>query len=82
VQIVSQGLADRSAQIEHQLCRLAYKRLTLSTQIDEIDKAIATLEAMARADEQTTKDLETQAAVDAAKATAEAKPPTRKPAKK
>ena len=65
--IVTKGLADRQAQVETRLGMLAYTRLGLMRQVEEIDKMIATLEAITQVNGQVKKDLETEAAIEAAK---------------
>jgi len=65
--IVTKGLADRQAQVETRLGILAYTRLGLMRQVEEIDKMIATLEAITQVNGQVKKDLETEAAIEAAK---------------
>ena len=67
MEIVTKGLADRQAQIETRLGTLAYNRLDLMRQVEEIDKAIAALETMAQVNDQVRKDLETEAVIEAAK---------------
>ena len=67
MEIVTKGLADRQAQIETRLGTLAYNRLGLIRQVEEIDKGIAALEAMAQANDYAKKDLETEAVIEAAK---------------
>ena len=67
MEIVTKGLADRQAQVETRLGMLAYTRLGLMRQVEEIDKVIATLETMVQVNGQVKKDLETEAAIEAAK---------------
>ena len=66
--LASKALAERQGLISQQLGNLAYNRLDLTRQIEQMDTDIAKLEAQYRANDQARKDLETEAAVEAAKA--------------
>lgn len=73
--MASKALAERQGLITQQLGNLAYNRLDLTRQIEQMDADIAALEAQYRANDQARKDLETEAAVEAAKAEAQEKEP-------
>ena len=64
--IAAQGLAKRQALYSTRLGQLAYERLGLSRRIEEIDREIGLLEAANTANNLTRRDLDTQAAIEAA----------------
>ena len=60
--VIAKGIDQRRANIENNLGVLAYQRLTLMREMEEIDKQIAAYEAMADENTQAKKDLETKLA--------------------
>jgi len=73
--IIAKGINQRRANIENNLGVLAYQRLALMREMEEIDKQIAAYEAMADENTQAKKDLETETVIAQAKAEKEAEKP-------
>jgi hypothetical protein len=67
MEILSRAVSEREASIDTTLGRLAYKRLQLQKEIEEIDLAIATAEGMAKENRNAKNDLAAEAAIAEAK---------------
>ena len=67
--IVESGLAARQAQLEAHIGALACEHLQLSRRIEAIDAEMGQLEGARVANAMTKKDLDTEAAIAAAKET-------------
>lgn len=70
---VIDNLQNRKKILAEKIRELAYQRLKVTRQIEEIDKLIGQFEGAQAANELIQKDLETRNAINQAKAEAEAK---------
>lgn len=71
--LTKEGLTNRQAQTEQQLGKLALERVQLAHRIEELDKNIFAMQVVVQANSLALKDLDTEAAIEAAK-TQEVKP--------
>jgi len=76
--VIARGINQRRANIENNLGVLAYRRLALMREMEDLDKQIVAYEAMADENTQAQKDLETETAIAQAKSEKEAEKPKRK----
>jgi peptidoglycan hydrolase CwlO-like protein len=73
MEAITRSVRDREASIDTLIGRLAYQRLQLQKQIEDLDLAIANAEGRAEENLNAKKDLETEAAIAQAKEEAAAK---------
>lgn len=65
--VAVEQIKERQAKYQAKMHSLAYERLQLTRRIEAIDGTIAALEAAIEASDQTRRDIETEAAIEAAR---------------
>lgn len=73
MEVTQKGLASRQSHLAARLGQLAYRRLCLSREIEEIDRVVSALEAQNEANEAVNRDLATDLAIAEAKKQAPAR---------
>lgn len=67
MEVISRSLTEREQSIDRTLGRLAYQRLKLQKEVEELDRQIAYFEGMADHNRMCVKDLETEKTISVAK---------------
>jgi len=67
MEVTQKGLASRQSLTETRLGQLAYRRLLLSREIEEIDRAVSALEAQMEANGAVNRDMATDRSIAEAK---------------
>ena len=66
--LTKDNVTKRQAQTEQEMGKVALERVRLTQRIEELDKILMAMQAVAQANTFTLKDLDTEAAIEAAKA--------------